>query len=125
MLPKYWQEFIAAEGLEKVEIEIPAAADLSQISEDGLDLYIYDEKMSEDEAINYYPGIVVKSLGFIPVASCELGSGDPYFINLNDGKRGPLYRIYHDEVVDENFDKARAVDKVLNNYEELAKYRIT
>jgi hypothetical protein len=125
MLPEYWVTFVELKGLTKAEIEIPAAADLSEIDDEGVGLYIFDEKMSDDESSNYYPGVGVKKSGFVPVAGCQLGTGDPYFININDGKCGPLYRIYHDQVFDENFDRGRAVDLVLKNYEDLASYKTT
>ena len=52
------------------------------------------------------------------------GSGDPYFINLNDGSNGCLYRIYHDaEMIDDNsYNLDDAVNTVLKNYTDLLKY---
>lgn len=125
MLPKYWIDFIESAGISRKEIHIPASADLSEIDDEGLDIYILDDEMSADEAQNCYPGIGVRSSGYIPVAGCQLGTGDPYFINTNEGKGGALYRIYHDEVFDENYDTERAIDKVLNSYEDLLKFKIT
>ncbi|WP_342806048.1 hypothetical protein [Alteromonas sp. M12] len=125
MLPKYWKDFIDSAEIEKKEIHIPASADLSEIDDEGVDIYIFNDAMSEDEANNCYPGIGVKSSGYIPVAGCQSGTGDPYFININEGDGGSFYRIYHDEVFDENYDVKRAIDKVLNSYEELRKFKIT
>lgn len=61
-------------------------------------------------------------VGFVPVGICALGTGDPCFINSHDGDGGPLYRIYHDEVNDENYDPSRAVAIVLEDHRELLKY---
>lgn len=125
MFPYYWKEFLDSAGIQRIEIHIPASDDLSQIDDEGIDIYIFDEAMSGEEADKYYPGIGVKKDGFIPVAGCQLGTGDPYFINTNEGKGGALYRIYHNKVFDENYDSEKAIDKVLNNYEDLLKYKIT
>jgi len=105
--------------------KIPPEADLSNIDEEGPDLYIMDEAMSLQESTEYYPGIGVRNHGYIPVAGCEIGSGDPYFININDGENGPLYCIFHDEVFDENYDPEKAIVKVLDNYQDLAKYKVS
>src|SRR5690606_7866738 len=102
---------------------IPEENDLSEIG--GGCLEIFNNGDAVDEATKYYPGIGVLSHGYIPVAGCSHGSGDPYFININDGESGPLYRIYHDAVFDENYDKEKAINIVLKNYEELAKYKCT
>ena len=125
MIPEYWKDFLNKNNFQKSEIEIPASADLSELNDEEFGLYILDEKMIMEEATDYYPGIAVKPHGYIPVAGCQHGSGDPYFINTNDGIGGKLYRIYHDEVIDKNYDKEKAIDVVLNNYEDLLKYKIT
>lgn len=123
MIPDYWIEFLNKSNLRDIECEIPEESDLSEI--DGGCLEIFNENNIKDEATNYYPGIGVLNDGYIPVAGCSHGSGDPYFININDGKSGPLYRIYHDEVIDENYSKDSAINRVLNNYEDLLKYKVT
>jgi hypothetical protein len=51
-----------------------------------------------------------------------IGSGDPYFINLNDSAPGPLYRIYHDSVRDRNYDRNNAIAKILESYEDLLRF---
>lgn len=88
----------------------------------GADFEIFSEANSTDEAKNYWPGIGVFADGFIPVAGCSIGSGDPYFINSNDGKNGPLYRIYHDQVNENGYDRNTAVDIVLEKYEKLIEF---
>jgi hypothetical protein len=108
-----------------VSCKIPPEADLADLDEEGPDLYVMDESMSIEEATKYYPGIGVKNHGYIPVAGCELGSGDPYFININDGECGPLYCVFHDQVIDENYDPSKAIVKVLNNYQELVAFKST
>ena len=50
------------------------------------------------------------------------GSGDPYFINIDDGANGPLYRIYHDAVGEDGYDRNDAVAVVLESQSDILKY---
>lgn len=118
-IPKYWIEFINNQQLRGREIEIPESVDLSNV---GACIEIMQEKDCEIEMKDLYPGLVVVKDNFIPVGNCSLGTGDPYFININEGPNGKLYRIYHDEVFDENYDQAQAIDIVLEDYRDLLKY---
>jgi hypothetical protein len=123
MIPDYWIKFLDKNSLRGVECEIPEDKDLSQL--DGCCLEVFNEENILDEATNFYPGLIVKNDGYIPVAGCCHGSGDPYFININNGEFGPLYRIYHDEVHDENYDRSKAIEIVLENYQALLQYKST
>jgi hypothetical protein len=114
MIPDYWTSFVEEHGLTDKDIEIPEDGDLSEI---GAEFRIMKPEDTIEEANDFYPGLVVKNDGYIPIGSCSTGSGDPYFINANDGPKGPLYRIYHDSVHDEGYDKKEAVALVLKNYE--------
>ena len=96
--PEYWDKFVEEHDYVEKDFEVPEDDDLSGV---GVNLSIMKYEDIVDEAENAYPGIVVMKDGFIPVGSCLVGSGDPYFINVNDGMNGPLYRIYHDSVFDE------------------------
>jgi len=116
MIPDYWIEFLNNNNLRNIEIEIPDEMDLSEL--DGGGLKIFDEEGIFEESTKFYPGIAVKNDGYLPIASCLQGSGDPYFINCSEGPAGRLYRIYHDEVSDEGYTK-EAVNIVLSNYEKL------
>ena len=48
------------------------------------------------ESVDCYPGLAILPAGFVNVASCSGGSGDPYFISVNEGDDPPLYRMLHD-----------------------------
>ena len=119
MIPDYWTKFVESEDIEEIDFEIPEEKDLSGV---GADLSIMREEHILDEANKAYPGVIVKKDGFVPVGSCLIGSGDPYFININDGENGPLYRIYHDSVYEDGYDAKHAVAKVLSSYKELKNY---
>ena len=117
--PQYWINFLIESNLQDQSFEIPAQNDLSQL---GAMFKLLDEKEIECEMDDYHPGIIVKDDGFIPVASCLKGSGDPYFINVNDGPGGALYRIYHDVVHNHTYDQEEAVDVVITSYSQLKSF---
>ncbi len=119
MIPEYWKEFISKNDMIGKDFEIPETNDLSEL---GADIKILNEKDIIDEATNFYPGLAVSKDGYLPVGSCLAGNGDPYFINTNDGPAGPLYRIYHDSVDEDGYDKDDAVEIVLKNYEDILTY---
>ncbi len=119
-IPDYWTNFLNANNLRGITIEIPEEIDLSEL---GTSCMLYDEKNILEEMNEFYPGLVVKDDNYIPIGCCLNGSGDPYFINSNDGAKGKLYRIYHDEFSADEYDKDSAIDTVLNNYEDMLLYK--
>lgn len=48
------------------------------------------------ESRDAYPGLAILPAGFVNIAFCVMGSGDPYFISINEGDDPPLYQVYHD-----------------------------
>ena len=119
MVPDYWQQFVKANEINEKDFEIDEESDLSGL---GVDLRIMTTKQSEDEANNFYPGIPAARKQYVPVGMCMLGSGDYYYINSNDGENGPLYRIYHDSVKDDEIEED-GIEKVLDSYENLLEYQ--
>lgn len=118
-MPPYWTTFLAAHKLTGREVSIPETADRSGV---GVDMEFLNEAGFLSESQDAYPGLAVAADGFVPVGSCSIGSGDPYFINLVDGEGGPLYRIYHDCVSEHGYDRSAAVAVVLDDYRELLHY---
>ncbi len=82
MLPQYWISFLDENNLREKDCCIKEEIDESGV---GADLYIFTEEQSLDEELNFYPGICVARDGYIPVAGCQIGSGDPYFIKQSEG----------------------------------------
>jgi hypothetical protein len=119
MFPQYWIDFLEREGLVNRDVEIPEDRDLSGF---GADMRFCTSNESIDEAENYQPGITVAPLGYVPVGHCLFGSGDPYFINSNDGKNGALYRVCHEYADQEPLNMERLVELVLKNYEDALLY---
>lgn len=116
MWPSHYRDFVERHQLPGAEVELSEEADLSEI---GATIGLYNEAQAIDEADNFYPGLVVKVDGFVPIGQDMTGGGDPYFINLNDSAPGPLYRIYHDSVHDRAYDRGDAIAKVLESYEDM------
>jgi hypothetical protein len=59
-------------------------------------LFWSDARNILSESAECYPGLAILPAGYVNVASCSMGSGDPYFINVHEGVDPPLYRVYHD-----------------------------
>lgn len=119
MYPSYWDQFIRDNSLVGRHFEVPKHADASGL---GARLQILTPSQSREEAEQAYPGIAVAPDGYVPVAHCLGGSGNPYFINGRDGEGGPLYRIYHDAVAVEPYDPAEAVAVVLADYRHILRH---
>jgi len=119
MLPTYWINFVELNTLSKQFFRLNDKEDESGV---GAALCIFTEEQSHDEATNFWPGIAVVPDGYVPVASCESGSGDLYFIKVSDGQNGRLYRVYHDAVSESGYRVEDAIVVVLSNYEQLLKY---
>jgi len=78
-----------------------------------------------DEALLAYPGKAVLKLGYLPIGSCLLGSGDPYFLFLRDAdpEDPALVRVPHDFAREnENYpeDKIETVSSSLSRFFRLA-----
>jgi hypothetical protein len=118
-MPPYWKTFVEQHQLIGREFLLPDDVDLSGV---GADIEILGEANILNEQTESYSGIAVASAGFIPVGNCGIGTGDPYFINVHDGEGGPLYRIYHDELINEQYDAKTAIAIVLQDYRQLLKH---
>ena len=59
-------------------------------------LEISDARNVRSESLECYPGLAILDRGFINIASCSMGSGDPYFITADEGDDPPVYQVYHD-----------------------------
>jgi hypothetical protein len=119
IFPEFWRRFLAEHRLVRLEVEIPAACDLTSI---GAVIEILDEDAAASEAHEALPGVGVWADGFVPVGGCGIGTGDPYFINIHDSDNGPLYRISHEDVSLTGYDRAQAVATVLAHYRDLLRF---
>jgi hypothetical protein len=118
-VPQFWLDFIESSNLIEKEIDIPESDDSSKL---GACFKILNNKQILEEANESYPGIIVSQDGYLPVGCCLEGSGDPYFVNINEGPKGKLYRIYHDSVLDNNYNSIEAIDVIVDDYERIIDY---
>lgn len=119
MVP-YWKAFIEEHGLVGEEICFVEEVEDLKIEQGVAILSDEHARQEEEEA---YPGIVVVKDGFRAVGGDVYGSGDPYFINERDGVGDPLYKIYHESVLDESYRREDAIKVVFRDYRELLKHR--
>lgn len=119
MWPSEYRQFCESHALAGKTVEISDGDDLSGV---GASIELYNEAGATSEANDFYPGLVVKADGYVPIGGCVVGTGDPYFIRIQDQQPGPVYRIYHDSVHDKNYDPGQAIVRVLDSYENLLKY---
>lgn len=69
-----------------------------------------------EEALIAYPGKWVVNLGYLPVASCLIGSGYPYFVKVSDVAEGsPVVRIPHDVIVNNGVYPEDKIEMVCSN----------
>jgi hypothetical protein len=64
---------------------------------DGVEwIELSDASGIRSESIECYPGLAILPAGYINIGSCSGGSGDPYFISVDEGDDPPVYQVYHD-----------------------------
>jgi len=80
----------------------------------GADLKWFTVDQMIEEALFAYPGKVVLNLGYLPVAACLAGSGDPYFLKMKGGNLDDpaLVRIPHDLVSEDDSYSEREIEVV-------------
>jgi hypothetical protein len=118
-IPEYWRQFRDSSNLLNREVEIPDTEDLSGV---GADIEFFADDSIICEMNDAYPGIVVQKDGFLPVGGCQVGTGDPYFIQVSEGAGGSLYQIYHDAVREDGYSREAAVALVLKDYRDILKF---
>jgi hypothetical protein len=62
----------------------------------GMDMEWMDAKTQIVEAFEAYPGILLIDHGYLPIGSCLMGSGDPYFLKPDNNNKWNIYRGLHD-----------------------------
>jgi len=115
MWPVEYRRFVEDHGLIGLNVEVPDTSDLSGV---GASIGLYDEREARDEAERFYPALVVKEDGFVPIGHDLTGGGDPYFINVRDDAPSPVYRVYHESAADRGYDADMAIARVLASYEQ-------
>lgn len=65
-------------------------------SEIAVDMKWMDPADIREEARELYPGREAVKDGYLPIGTCLIGSGDPYFLKVSESKDPPVVRIPHD-----------------------------
>ncbi|MFO0549912.1 MAG: hypothetical protein U0271_16075 [Polyangiaceae bacterium] len=99
-LPRSVRDALTSVSLCGATVTILPEDDLSQL---GVDMRILTPQQMRSEALDCYPGIAAISLGYIPLAMCLEGSGDPYFVDADLR----VVRIPHDAVDGDSLDAER------------------
>jgi hypothetical protein len=74
----------------------------------GADMQWLTPRQMIGEATDAYPGRLAAPLGYLPVGSCLVGSGDYYYLKTGAGDDPPLVRIPHEAAdVDDGLDLDR------------------
>jgi hypothetical protein len=78
-------------------------------------------EMMRAEMLEAYPGVAIYKHGYLNVATCSHGSGDPYFINTNEGENPRVLQVFHD--VSENYEiiVSEGIDVVAESLSEFFK----
>lgn len=72
-------------------------------SEMGVEMQWMTIKEQLEEMTDFYPGKVAIKYEYFPIGKCLEGSGDPYFLKLND-RNIYLHRVPHDSIVENILD---------------------
>lgn len=70
-----------------------------------------------DETLNTYPAIAAIKHGYLPIGECLVGTGDPYFIQLQRTEL-PVHRVPHTAIDEANNLRAEQVEVVSASLDE-------
>lgn len=114
LLPSWLLEVLQNYPLSGVNFSLEEGDDESGL---GADLKWFSADQIIEEALSVYPGKVVLNLGYLPVAACLVGSGDPYFLKVKDDNSDDpaLVRIPHDLVAQDDSYPEGEIEIVCNN----------
>lgn len=83
---------------------------------DGINWMMWSNlEMMQSEMIDAYPGIAIYKHGYLNVATCSHGSGDPYFINVKEGDNPRVLQVFHDVSDEYKIIVEEGIDIVANS----------
>jgi len=69
----------------------------------------------QSETNEAYPGLDIKSMGYINFGTCLEGSGNPIFINLKENHNPSVVRLYHDGIIKDGIIDEDGGNKLTDN----------
>lgn len=92
---------------------------------DGISYIIWaDPSTIIEECLDAVPGCAIFEKGYICIASCSHGSGDPIFMPINKGTNPPVYRVYHEYGEDTELILKQGMNLISEKLSELFKNAI-
>jgi hypothetical protein len=94
-LPDWYEELLSTYPLAGMSLEYPIYA--PDGDDDGFQtLKIARTRDIYAETEEAYPGLAIKDLGYVCLATDSTGGGDPYFMKVKDKGHSPVFQVYHD-----------------------------
>lgn len=114
LIPRWFLDILRDYPLIGTEWSLPEEQDLSGF---GVEMKWLDAADIIGEATEFEPGRSVAALEYIPIGSCLLGSGDPYFLKIAHSEDPPFVRVPHELAAAETVDES-GIDIVCNSLSE-------
>lgn len=97
LVPDWLAELLTSIPIVGVRFSLKESDDQSGL---GAEMEILSVDQMIDEAVRCYPGIVAHPLGYLPIGSCQTGSGDYYYLDLRTSRDTDprVLRLPHDAV---------------------------
>lgn len=122
LVPSWLIQLLSRFPLQGARFEIDEENDPSEL---GVEFRWMTPDQMIKEASEFYPGMSVVKLRYLPIGDCMIGSGDPYFLNMKSGSDDPpLVRVPHDFVQEDDSypeDKIETVSESLGAFFEITK----
>jgi hypothetical protein len=110
-LPNWYVEMMLNHDLINIEFEY-----LEYENEDmKSSISISNFNTIQSEINEAYPGLEIKSMGYINFGTCLEGSGNPIFINLKENDNTPVIRVYHDGIIKDGIIDEDGGNKLADN----------
>lgn len=102
LVPEWYTEMMSLWALGRCVLDV--------VDDETSSLYWLTLDQTIEEAFDFFPGGWVREHGYVPVAGCAMGGGDPYFMHLTGGQETvlagidvdtsnpPILQIYHNKV---------------------------
>jgi hypothetical protein len=112
LVPEWLLELLAEQPLSGSEVTLAPDQDASGL---GVEMRWMSPREMVSEATEAYPGPAARDRGLLPVGTCLLGSGDPYFVAAGESTDPALVRVPHDAVQSDGSLDVTQVERVADH----------